>query len=418
MKVVHINTLDYGGAAIAAVRIHNAMLESGIDSTFLSLKKTIPNIINHVILPEYLNKTATNQTVSLKNYLKIRFNQDYKKHLKELNKKRVLKNLANKTNREVISFPKTEFDLLHLVPEIKQADIIHLHWVSDFVDYPSFFKNISKPIVWTLHDENPFRGIFHYAGDEETNSEIALQTADAEAYKLKKEALKSAFKLNIITPSSWLANLASNQEVFSKRGVTAVANGLETNIFKTFNKEFARKVFNLPTDKKIALFVADSLSNKRKGFDLLLGALQKLENKTDILLVAIGNVPNNERQENVKYIGSIHDERLMALAYSATDVFILPSREDNLPNTMIEALSCGTPIIGFPIGGIKETIQNGFNGYLCEEVTIDALSYTIDKFFKDITLFDSEKISTDAHNKFDNKKQASKYVEIYNSLLT
>jgi glycosyltransferase involved in cell wall biosynthesis len=418
MKVLHINTLDYGGAAIAAVRIHNAMLESGIDSSFLSLKKTIPNITNHVVLPDYLNKTATNQTVSLKNYFKIKFNKDYKKYLKERNKKRVLKNLANKTNREVISFPQTEFDLLHLVSEIKQADIIHLHWVADFVDYPSFFRNIAKPIVWTLHDENPFRGIFHYAGDEETNSEAALKKADAEAYKLKKEAIENAFKLHIITPSSWLANLSSNQEVFRKRQVTAVANGLDITIFKTFNKEFARKVFNLPTDKKIALFVADSLSNRRKGFDLLVGALQKLENKKDILLVAIGNVPTNDRQENVKYIGSINDERVMALAYAAVDVFILPSREDNLPNTMIEALSCGTPIIGFPIGGIKETIQNEFNGYLCPELSVDALKNTIEIFFKNSCLFNSEEISADAHDKFDNKKQASKYVEIYNSLLT
>jgi glycosyltransferase involved in cell wall biosynthesis len=235
---------------------------------------------------------------------------------------------------------------------------------------------------------------------------------------LKKEALENAFKLHIITPSSWLANLSSNQEVFRKRQVTAVANGLDTTIFKTFNKEFARKVFNLPTDKKIALFVADSLSNRRKGFDLLVGALQKLENKKDILLVAIGNVPTDDRQENVKYIGSINDERVMALAYSAVDVFILPSREDNLPNTMIEALSCGTPIIGFPIGGIKETIQNEFNGYLCPELSVDALKNTIEIFFKNSCLFNSEEISADAHDKFDNKKQASKYVEIYNSLLT
>ncbi len=417
MKVLHINTLDYGGAAIAAVRIHNAMLESGIDSSFLSLKKSIPNITNHVILPDYLNKTATNQTVSLKNYLKIKFNKDHKKYLKELNKKRLLKNLANKINREVISFPQTEFDLLHLLPEIREADIIHLHWVADFIDYPSFFRNIFKPIVWTLHDENPFRGIFHYAGDEETNSETALRTADREAYRLKKEALERASNLHIITPSSWLANLSSNQEVFRNRKVTAVANGLDTTIFKVFNKEFARNVFNLPTDKKIALFVADSLSNKRKGFDLLLGALQKLENKKEILLVAIGNVPADERHENVRYIGSISDERVMALAYSAVDVFILPSREDNLPNTMIEALSCGTPIIGFPIGGIKETIQNGFNGYLCPEVSIEALKDTIETFFKNSSSFNSEKISADAHTKFDNKKQAAKYVEIFNNLL-
>jgi glycosyltransferase involved in cell wall biosynthesis len=271
--------------------------------------------------------------------------------------------------------------------------------------------------VWTLHDENPFRGIFHYAGDENTNTHSELIAIDAAAYKLKNMAIKSANNLNIITPSSWLANLASNQEVFSGRQVKAVANGLDISIFKTYNKEFARNVFNLQMDKKIALFVADSLSNQRKGFDLLLGALQELENKDDFILVAIGNVPITSKQENVIYLGSIIDERLMALAYSAVDVFILPSREDNLPNTMIESLSCGTPIIGFPIGGIKETIQNGFNGYLCSELTIDSLRLTISKFFENTSLFYSNKISEDAHNKFDNKIQASKYIQIYNSLV-
>lgn len=292
-----------------------------------------------------------------------------------------------------------------------------MHWVANFIDYPSFFANITTPIVWTLHDENPFRGIFHYAGDEEANDESELKATDTEASKVKNAAIKRASKLHIITPSAWLANIAIKQEVFSKCQVTAVANGLDTSIFKTYNKEFARKVFNLPANKKIALFVADSLSNKRKGFDLLLGALQEFEDKDDILLVAIGSVPATNKQENIIYLGSICDERLMALAYAAVDVFILPSREDNLPNTMIESLSCGTPIIGFPVGGIKETIQNGFNGYLCSELTIDSLRESIGKFFVNMSLFNSDEISEDAHNKFDNKKQSAKYIEIYKNLL-
>lgn len=418
MKVLHINTLDFGGAAIATVRLHIALLDAGIDSSLLTLKKTLPNLTNHVELPDYFNKIATTQTVSLKNYFNLKFNKDYTKYLNEVNRKRALKQIASKTYREVISFPNTEYELLHLLPEINQADIIHLHWISDFIDYPSFFKNISKPIVWTFHDENPFLGIFHYTGDEVTNAESKLIKTDNEAKKIKNSAIKSATTIHIITPSSWLANLTSNQEVFNKCQITTIANGLDTSIFKIYNKEFARKVFNFPTNKKIALFVADSLSNKRKGFDLLLGALQEFEGKEDILLVVIGYAPIKIKQENVIYLDSISDEKLMALAYASADVFILPSREDNLPNTMIESLSCGTPIIGFPIGGIKETILNGFNGYLCSELSIDSLRETISKFFDNIALFHSDKISEDAHNKFDNKKQAAKYIEVYNNLLT
>lgn len=246
MKVLHINTIDYGGAAIAALRLHKSMLELGIDSTFLSLKKTTSDITNHIIVPEFLNKTANNQKISIKNYLKIKLDLRLRRHNKELSKKRILRNLASSINREIISFPQTEFNLLHLMPEINQADIIHLHWVADFIDYTSFFKNISKPIIWTLHDENPFRGIFHYASDEDTNTENKLREADIRAYSLKIEAVKRSSKLHIITPSSWLASLASSRDIFDGFKVSVVNNGLDTTIFKVHNKEFARRILNLP----------------------------------------------------------------------------------------------------------------------------------------------------------------------------
>ena len=107
----------------------------------------------------------------------------------------------------------------------------------------------------------------------------------------------------------------------------------------------------------------------------------------------------------------------MALAYAAAAVFMLPSREDNLPNTMIELLSCGTPIIGFSIGGIKETIQNEFNGYLCSELSVNTLSKTIDTFFKNTYSLNANLISEDAPSKFDSMKQVAKYIGIYKNIL-
>ncbi|MFC6876133.1 glycosyltransferase [Flavobacterium myungsuense] len=417
MKVLHINTIDFGGAATAAIRLHNALLENDIESSFLTIKKSETNIINHIIVPNHLVKLKLNETFSLKKYLKIKFDRNYGKYLTEVKRKRIIRHLGNITNRGVISFPNTEFDELHLLSEISKADIIHLHWVADFIDYSTFFKNVTKPIVWTFHDENAFLGIFHYSGDKVSNKENELKKIDEEVYLLKKNTLKDFKNLHVVTPSKWLGSLAANSEIFNNFNVSIIPYSLNLNVFKIQNKEFAREVFNLPTNKKIALFVAESVTNERKGFDLLSGAFEKIVDKEDLLLVAIGNVSATNKQENVKYLGSINDERLMALAYAAADVFILPSREDNLPNTMLESLSCGTPIIGFPIGGIKETIENGFNGYLCPELSIDGLYETIEKFFQNISSFNSDKISKAAHDKFNNKKQASSYITIYKKLI-
>ncbi|MFD0777222.1 hypothetical protein ACFQZF_00450 [Flavobacterium myungsuense] len=140
MKVLHINTIDFGGAATAAIRLHNALLENDIESSFLTIKKSETNIINHIIVPNHLVKLKLNETFSLKKYLKIKFDRNYGKYLTEVKRKRIIRHLGNITNRGVISFPNTEFDELHLLSEISKADIIHLHWVADFIDYSTFLK--------------------------------------------------------------------------------------------------------------------------------------------------------------------------------------------------------------------------------------------------------------------------------------
>jgi glycosyltransferase involved in cell wall biosynthesis len=167
----------------------------------------------------------------------------------------------------------------------------------------------------------------------------------------------------------------------------------------------------LPADKLIFLFVAESLDIKRKGFDLLLLAINEL-NSHNMIFCAIGET-KSEDQSNIHYFGKVTDDEKLALIYSASDAFILPSREDNLPNVLLESLACGTPVIATPVGGTPEIIQDGINGYLTEDVSVEALKKAIILFSQTSSIFNMERIRASAIDMFSSKKQALKYIEIY-----
>jgi glycosyltransferase involved in cell wall biosynthesis len=174
---------------------------------------------------------------------------------------------------------------------------------------------------------------------------------------------------------------------------------------------------DIPKDKKVILFVADLISNHRKGFLYLKKAFEKLDSE-DVVLCAIGNKSGELKSlNNIKELGPIYDERLMSIAYSAADVFVIPSLMDNLPNTVLESLMCGTPVIGFPIGGITDMVQHGINGLLVKEVGVNALHETLNSFLNTIDTFDSERIRRDAVRKYDLKVQANSYIHLFESIL-
>ena len=186
--------------------------------------------------------------------------------------------------------------------------------------------------------------------------------------------------------------------------------------FDLKDKVYSREVFNIPKNKKVILFVSESINNSRKGFVLLEKAFEKLSSDK-ILLCAIGNSNNNSNNsENVVKLGPIYDERLMALAYSAADLFVIPSLMDNLPNTVLESIMCGTPVVGFEVGGIPDMIENGVNGYLADEISSDSLYTAIMKFFEFPDLFDREKIRDKAREKYDLNIQAKSYNELFNKI--
>lgn len=249
---------------------------------------------------------------------------------------------------EILSLPITRYKV-EAHPWVRDADIIHLHWIADFINYPVFFKSVNKPVVWTLHDYNPLCGIFHYPKDIETNK-ITFQAIDEKYSNIKQKSLSTFKGLTIVTPSVWLEKLSSNSSMLGKFSHQVIPNGIDTGTFKVFPKEIARNVFNLPNDKIILSYISEDIKATRKGFNLLVDAIRYLLPNKDIAVCATGR-SNNLNIPEVGNLGYINDEHLMALVYATSDFFILPTMEDNLPNTMLESLSCGTPVISFNIGG-------------------------------------------------------------------
>jgi len=418
MKILHINTYDSGGSAIAAIRLHKELLSQGYDSNFLFLYQSFYSIPNSFYYSD-TKKKETNFFIRQFKKLKKKIYSKPTEASKNRNK------LLNKSSGyEMFSFGTTDFDIT-TQRLYKEADIIHLNWVSGFLDY-SFFEKNAKPVVWTLHDMNPFTGGCHYSSScvkfktECRNCPQLLNTINPDSsfidqnYKIK---MLYGQQIVIVTPSEWLRKLAASSRLFNHLKTYHIANCIDFSVFKPLDKIHCREILNIPIGDKVLLFVSDNYENKRKGFDLMIGALALLDN-TGLTLVAIGG-NNNKLQllNKVLYLGSVLDERLLPVAYSATDAFVLPSREDNLPNVMLESLACGTPVISFQVGGMTEVIKEGLNGILVKETTSTSLSYAISDFFEGKFNFNSNKIRENAELMFKSSIQADKYLEVYKKTL-
>lgn len=423
MKVLHVNTYQYWGAAKACIRLHEGLLAQGVDSKLLSLK------VNHIrttVASYQYDKKEVARAPTFRQRLRDKTKRLLAELHIDIDKNKTFPNhLAGRpTHFEVFSTLENVYDISQN-KLVQEADIINLHWVAGFFDYTAL-KKIKKPIIWTLHDMNPFTGGCHYdggCGKFTTNCSHCPQLEGTINHNLshhilnkKKEALVGLHAFHIVSPSFWLKE-QSQKSVFRAYPHACIPNSFPTNTFQPRDKAFSRNLLDLPTDKKIVLFVADSIHNTRKGYTYLVEALAKLSDK-NILLCAIGS-KTNLLNSNIPCVelGRIEDERLMSVAYAAADVFVIPSLEDNLPNTVAESLCCGTPVIGFNVGGIPDMVQDGTNGYLCPEISIEALKNTIEKFLANPTVFDREKISKEAHEKYALEVQAKAYIDLYKKIL-
>lgn len=279
-----------------------------------------------------------------------------------------------------------------LAPSIRRLDpdVVHLHWVCNGFLQVETLASIQRPIVWTLHDMWPMTGGCHYSGscqryqtrcgacpklDSQSESDLSRLTW------LRKQRAWHDLDLTVVTPSRWLAKCARSSSLLGSFPVKVIMNGQNLNVFKPIDRTAARHIFNLPTDCPLILFGAvNATQDTRKGFDLLLESLTALQDHSldpSPELVVFGNTASSSMPPtrfNTHYLGRFADEEALAALYSAVDVFVAPSREDNLPMSVQEALACGTPVTAFDVGGMPDLIQHRANGYLATPFDIEDLA--------------------------------------------
>lgn len=417
LKVVHISSSCNGGAGTSAYRIHQSLLKTGIDTHFICLDKNI-NRTDTSYPQNNSSKKEPGIYQLLREKIKWRLKHHFNINLyrkEELIKK--IKEISPLLNCEIITLPFCDFDLLE-DPYVKSADIIHLHWVGEILDYPSFFKQNTKPVVWTLHDMNPFQGIFHYKEDETRNKNIASHLDKKIALLKRRSIRKRKSKLALVSPSQWLLDAALGSASFRKVKGFKIPYPLDMEIFnRQPDNNGLKEKLQIPETHTVFLFVAHRVNNYRKGFDLLRGAFQQV-NDQPITLLVIGNSEKLEIEGiQVITLGRVEDESTLATYYSLADAFIIPSREDNLPNVMLESLACGTPVISFNTGGMRETIQDGLNGIKAKKMDAEELAMAIETFIKNEKSFSRDVIRNFALDNFSQKIIAEKYKAVYQDIL-
>ena len=406
MKVLHICYSDSGGAGTAAVRLHKGLLQIGVDSKMLVLNKNSKTENNIYEFP----KGSRVLLLFLRVLKKLGFPQTLE-HKND-------NNYRNFTGHfEFFSFAKTSYS--HLVQHqlVQESDIINLHWVPNFVDYSSFFKKLKKPIVWTQHDMNAFQGGFHYKQDVLHNSH--LKEVDFEQYNCKKLGLSylTDIDMTVVSPSKWILSEALNSENLGRFKHVHIPNGIDETVFQYKIGEPIKQSMELDTSKITVLFISETLKSIRKGFNFITELVNDPVIHSKFEFIAVGSVQGNEKNSHIKYLGSIKSEAEISLVYSAADIYLLPSREDNLPNVMLESLAVGTPVVGFRIGGLQDLIKNGENGFLAEEITLEGLRNALLKCANHLNKIDKLEIAKKIGNRYNLTVQANNYHKVYNEMI-
>ncbi|NBD37246.1 MAG: glycosyltransferase [Verrucomicrobia bacterium] len=258
------------------------------------------------------------------------------------------------------------------------ADLLHFHWMSDMIDYGKSLADLSPatPIVWTLHDMGPFTGGCSYSlecrGFERSCKACPQLPAAAapEAERSLGRKIKAVRSLRhrivCIAPSHWLTDEARQSSVFAGVRCETIPNGLDLGIFSPRHRAQGRQELGLNSEDRLILFVAASLANPLKGMGTLLEAATGLAARRNVRIAYLGKTEETAFPENWEGLGNLREEADLAKVYAAADVVVVPSRADNYPNVIAEALASGTPVAGSRIGGIPEMVREGETGWLSE----------------------------------------------------
>lgn len=396
MKVLHICTADEGGAGLCCLRIHQALLKEGVDSKVLMLRT------KHTAMAGVYQYTKGH----IIDFLWRGINKILRLCHLELDDYNRVINLTKRT-KIFATLPTSPIDVSHH-PLVKEADLIHLHWVDNFVDYPSFFRNVDKPIVWTLHDEGMFSGVFHFTDGRKLNEPL-----DEKYLKVKLRAVHQIKNLGIVFLSKMMRDKFSDNEMVKGRPNTIINNPVDCDLFEPVEKSKARDIMKIPQDAIVFSFVAGKIADPWKGLSVLSKTLQKMK-IPNALIMAVGGEQEYSELPLVHPVGSVRGPRNMSIAYSCADYFVMPSRKEAFAQTPIESMACGVPAIVFPVSGTDELITPQ-NGVRADDFTEESLEQAIKAAMT--TPYDSKAIRQDMITRFSPNVIAKKYIAFYHQIM-
>jgi glycosyltransferase involved in cell wall biosynthesis len=373
MRILHISSTDAaGGAAAAAWRLHQKLRERGVDSRMLVGRKT---------------KADSSVTVF--------DSSGGRKVLWSLVEAGAIWRNRSELSDSLFSSGYPGVDVSNH-PEVLQADVLHLHWVTDFLSSGCLvaLSRGPRPVVWTLHDQRPFTGGCHFsAGCQGYTAtcypcpQLSNQFGEMPSRNLSDaRASYRGQQMTLVSPSRWMKTCASASRVFSGGQEACIPNGISQKDFNPMDRRTARRELGLPVEGFYVLFGAAALSERRKGGRQFLEAAKRLLQKAAARILTFGDQGDflSELGEAMVPLGFLGSAEELRRAYAAADVFALASLDDNLPNTMLEAMACGTPVVGFDVGGVPDAVESGLTGRLVEKGNIQAFADALWEYSRDV----------------------------------
>ena len=419
MKVLHISTTDItGGAARAALRLHRGLKGTGVDSRMLVQTRAGDD-------PEVFGPlTRAGRTLAL-----------FRPTLDALPL-----SLYRGRKKNPFSTAMVPGCVGRRVGPLN-PDIVHLHWVCGGFLRVETLRRFKRPIVWTLHDSWAFTGGCHLpfdctAYEDSCGSCPELgSTKERDLSRRLWERKKKAWQgldITVVTPSRWLAGCAGASSLFSGRRIEVIPNGLDIGRFKPMDPGQVREILGLPADKRLITFGAMwSTTDLNKGYHLLMEALagvsdDSFKKGTELVVFGAsgpaapgGRAGLGDPDLKVHYLGELKDEITMAMLYAASDVFVFPSTHENLPNTIMEALASGTPVVAFDVGGIPDMVEHKKNGYLAKSFDTGDLARGIKWVLEDPKRHKGlcARARDKAEREYSLKLQAERYIALYEDVL-
>lgn len=372
MRVLIVNTSERtGGAAVAANRLMEALNNNGVKAKMLVRDKETDHLTVAGLPSSWRHQW---------NFIWERFVIWLHLHLR-------------REHLFEIDIANAGTDITNL-PEFQEADVIHLHWVNQGMLSLKGIRKIltsGKPVVWTMHDIWPATAVCHYSrGCEQYHSQCnkcPLLPGDSLAKQVwnRKEQLLGRQRITYVCCSNWLADEARKSALLKEQRIVSIPNAIDTRLFRPLDKQQARQTMELPIDRRIILFVSQRVTDPRKGISYFVEAVRRLvqqypEMKENTGVAILGGHAEEVASQLAlpSYpLGYVSDPQRIVSVYNAADVFVLPSLEDNLPNTLMEAMACGVPCVSFRVGGIPEMIDHQSNGYVAQPCDANDLAQGI-----------------------------------------